>query len=76
MVGGFYDLCRLRSVVGFFAFSLVGGYFLFSRMVGGRCFNQYLFVGRWLIVDGLWSVASRSSMILYYAVLIDPLEYN
>ena len=34
-----------------FAFLLVRGRFLFLRMVGGQCVNQYM-----VMVDGLWSV--------------------
>ena len=57
------------SVVGgrCFAFLLVGGWFLFLRMVGGRCLNQYMVRGRWLMVGGLWSVAGRWAVVLYYA---------
>ena len=35
-----------------FAFLLVGGLFLFLRMVGGRCLNQYMVDGRWSVVGG------------------------
>ena len=51
-----------------FAFLLVGGRFLFLRMVGGRCLNQYMVGGRWLMVGGLWSVAGRWAVVLYYAL--------
>ena len=42
-----------------FAFLLVGGRFLFLRMVSGRCLNQYMVGGRWLMVGGLWLVGGR-----------------
>ena len=58
-----------------FAFLLVDGQFLFLRMVGGRCLNQYMVGGRWLMVGdrwlmvgGLWSVAGRWAVVLYYAL--------
>ena len=42
------------SVVNFW----FGRWFLWSVLVlvGGRCFNQYMVGGRWLMVGGLWSV--------------------
>ena len=42
-----------------FAFLLVGGLFLFLRMVGGRCLNQYMVDGRWCVVCGQWLVGGR-----------------
>ena len=59
-----------------FAFLLVGGRFLFLRMVGGRCLNQYKVGGRWLMVGGLWSVAGRWTVVLYYASISKPLEMS
>ena len=51
-----------------FAFLLVGGQFLFLRMVGGRCLNQYMVVGSWSVVCGLRSVAGRWAVVLYYDI--------
>ena len=42
----------------FLAFLLVGGRFLFSRMVGSRCFNHYVLGARLLIFSGRWFVVS------------------
>ena len=55
-------LWSMQAVVGgrCFAFLLVGGRFLFLRMVARRCLNQYM-------VDGLWSVAGRWAVVFYYA---------
>ena len=68
MVGGRWSV---SNVVGgrCFAFLLVGGRFLFLRMVGGRCLNQYMVGvgGSWSVVCGLWSVAGRWAVVLYYA---------
>ena len=61
VVGGFYGRCWGWSVVGVLHL-LVGGRFLFLRMVGDRCLNQYMVGGRWLMVGGLWSV------VLYYSL--------
>ena len=43
----------------------VSGRFLFLRMVGGRCLDQYMAGGR-------WSVASRWAVVLYYAGQLPP----
>ena len=74
MVGCFYGQCgrwSVSNVVGgrCFAFLLAGGRFLFLRMVGGRCLNQYMVGvgGSWSVVCGLWSVAGRCAVVLYYA---------
>ena len=39
-----------------FAFSLVGGRFLFSKMVCGHCLNQYMVSGQCITVVGPWLV--------------------
>ena len=49
MVGG---QLVIRSVVC--GWWLVGGRFLFLRMVSCWCLNQYMVGGRWLMVGGLW----------------------
>ena len=48
-----------------FAFLLVGGRILFSKMVHGHCLNQYMVSG-WCI-NGCRSMASRSSMVSHWA---------
>ena len=72
MVGAGGGRWSVSNVVGgrCFPFILVGGRFLFLRMVGGLCLNQYMVGGRWFIVGGLWSVAGRWAVVLYYANLI------
>ena len=51
----------VSNVVGgrCFAFLLVGGLFLFLRMVDGRCLNQYMVGGSWSVVCGRWLVGGR-----------------
>ena len=70
MVGAGGGWWSVSNVVGgrCFAFLLVSSRFLFLRMVGGRCLNQYLVGGQWLMVGGLWSVAGRWAVVLYYAL--------
>ena len=71
LVGGFYGRCwrcrwSVSNVIGgrCFAFLLVGGLFLFLRMVSGRCLNQYMVGGRWLMVGGRWlMVGGRWSVV-------------
>ena len=63
-----------------FACLLVGGRFLLLRMVSGRCLNQYMvggwwsvvgvLISIWLVVGGLWSVAGRWAVVLYYALYV------
>ena len=54
MVGG---RLVIRSVVC--GWWLVGGRFLFLRMVSCWCLNQYMVGGRWLMVGGRWLVGGR-----------------
>ena len=63
MVGG---RLVIRSVVC--GWWLVGGRFLFLRIVSCWCLNQYMVGGRWLMVGGLWSVAGWWVVVLYYAL--------
>ena len=55
------------SVVGVLHFYWSVVCFYFWNMVGGRCLNQYMVGGRWLMVGGLWSVAGRWAVVFYYA---------
>ena len=70
MVGGFYSWCgrwSIRNVVGdrCLAFLLVGGRFLFSRMVGGR---QARAVG---VLISIWSVVCGFVLRPYKRALVE-----
>ena len=71
MVGAGGDRWSVSNVVGgqCFAFLLVGGRFLFLRMVGGPCLNQYVVSGLWSVVSG-WSVGGGSVLRLLVSLLI------
>ena len=62
-----------------FAFLLVGGWFLFLRMVGGHIYLISIWSmvgGSWSVVCGLWSVAGRWAVVFYYAKMkfVDPVN--